>query len=108
MTDLARVERGTVNGIDVVRVSGEVDLSNADLVRDAIGSAIDSDAVVLVDLSETTYLDSAGIAMMFRLAERLLYNRQELVLVIPPDAPIRAIVNMTKLDAIIAVRDHVD
>jgi anti-anti-sigma factor len=107
MNELARVERATVDGTGVVRVSGEVDLSNADQVRDAIGAAIGTEAVVLVDLSETTYLDSAGIAMLFRLAERLIYNRQELWLVIPPDAPIRPIVRLTKLDAVIAVRDQV-
>jgi hypothetical protein len=49
------------------------------------------------------HLDSAGIAMIFRLAERLKYNRQELRLVIPQDAPIRVRVRLTKLDQVIPV-----
>jgi anti-anti-sigma factor len=106
MTDLARVVAGAHDGAPVVRVSGEIDLSNAAQVRDAIGAAVaDEAAVVLVDLSETTYLDSAGISMIFRLAERLRYSRQELRLVVPQDAPIRAVLRLTKLDQVIPVQD---
>jgi anti-anti-sigma factor len=97
VTDLARVEASTVNSTTIVRVSGEIDLSNTAQVRDAIGAAVpDAAAVIVLDLSETAYLDSAGIAMIFRLAERLRYNRQELRLVVPPDAPIRVVVRLTK------------
>jgi anti-anti-sigma factor len=103
MTDLARVERGAVNGSQVVHVSGEIDLSNAARVRDEIGAAIPDLSVVVVDLSGTVYLDSAGIAMFFRLAERLSYNRQELRLVVPADAPIRAVIGLTQLDQVISV-----
>ena len=108
MTDLAQVEAGTVDGTRVVRVSGEIDLSNAAEVRDAIGAAVpDAATVVVVDLSGTTYLDSAGIAMIFRLAERLRYSRQELRLVVPPDAPIRVVIRLTRMDQVIAVQDGI-
>jgi anti-anti-sigma factor len=78
-------------------------------VRDAIGAAVsDIASAVVVDLSETAYLDSAAIAMIFRLAERLRYNRQELHLVVPPEAPIRAVIGLTKLDLVVTVRDSAD
>ena len=41
--------------------------------------------------------------MLFRLAERLSYNRQELHLVVPPEGPIRAVIHLTKLDQYIRV-----
>jgi len=104
MTELARVE-SAVNGTAVVRVIGEIDLSNAGQVRDALGAAIPDLPQVVVDLSGTEYLDSAGIAMLFRLAERLSYNRQELQLVVPADAPIRAVLRLTKLDQVVPVKD---
>jgi len=107
MTELARVEASTVDGRRCVHVRGEIDLSNAAQVRDAIGDALGAEAVVVVDLSEVAYLDSAGIAMIFRLAERLTYNRQELRLVIPPEGPIRAAVRLTKLDQVIRVQDSI-
>jgi anti-sigma B factor antagonist len=106
MTELARVVASTLDGAPVVRVSGEIDLSNAAQVRDAIGAKVPEAApVVMVDLSDTTYLDSAGISMIFRLAERLRYSRQELRLVVPQDAPIRAVLRLTKLDQVIPVQD---
>ena len=92
MTDLARV---AIDSNQVVTVTGEIDLSNAARVRDAIGAALPDLPEVCVDLTGTEYLDSAGIAMLFRLAERLSYNRQELQLVVPPEGPIRALINLT-------------
>jgi anti-anti-sigma factor len=108
MTDLARVELSTVNGTPIVHVRGEIDLSNAAQVRDAIADARPHEAtVVVVDLSDTGYLDSAGIAMIFRLGERLRNSRQELRLLVPPDAPIRTVLRMTKLDQVIPLQDSI-
>ena len=105
MTELARVE---LDHNQTVTVTGEIDLSNVARVRDAIGAALPDTPEVRVDLSGTEYLDSAGIAMFFRLAERLSYNRQELQLVVPPDAPIRAMIRLTKLDQVIRVVDSTE
>ena len=108
MTSLARVVRSIEHGTEVVRITGEIDLSNAAQVRDAIGAALPDLPVVVLDLTGTEYLDSAGIAMLFRLAERLSYNRQELQLVVPSDAPIRAVIRLTKLDQVISVKEAAD
>jgi anti-sigma B factor antagonist len=106
VTDRAVVEARTVDGVQVVGISGEVDLANATEVRDAIGRAASADVtVVVVDLGETAYLDSSGIAMLFRLAERLGHRRQELRLVVPPDSPIRTALELTSLPQAIAVQD---
>jgi anti-sigma B factor antagonist len=102
--DLARVEASTANGTPIVRVTGEIDISNVAQVRDAIGAAIPDLPLVTLDLTSLEYLDSAGIAMLFRLAERLSYNRQELQLVVPPGAPISAAIRLTRLDHVIAVK----
>lgn len=108
MTELARVEADTVDSTTTVRVTGEIDLSNAAEVRDAIGAAVpDTATVIVLDLSDTAYLDSAGIAIIFRLAERLGYNRQELRLVVPPQAPIRAVIRLTKLDQVVPTQDGI-
>ncbi len=106
MSELATVEVvAHGDGEEVVRVRGEVDLSNATLVGDQLSAAVAEATVVIVDLSETTYLDSAGIAMLFRFDERLKHARHELRLVVPPDSPIRGVVRMTRLDQVIPVQD---
>lgn len=113
MTDLAEVRLGAVNGSArdtvLLHVVGEVDLSNADDVRDRIGALVSSAAaVVLLDLSDTAYVDSAGIAMIFRLAERLGWSRQELRLVVPPDSPVGGVIRLTNLDRVVPVQERVD
>ena len=106
MTAHADVEARTVEGIQIVSIRGEIDLSNAIEVRDTIGRvASDEVSVIVVDLSGTDYLDSSGIAMLFRLAERLGHRRQELRLVVPPDSPIRTALELTNLPQTIAVQD---
>jgi anti-anti-sigma factor len=42
---------------------------------------------VLVDLSSVDYVDSAGIHLLYRLAENLRNRGQTLRAVIPPDSP---------------------
>lgn len=108
MSELAKIEAMDLDDARLVRVSGEIDLSNTREVMEAISAAVPNDAsVVIVDLSETAYLDSSGIAMLFRLAERLSYSRQELRLVVPRDAPIRAVLELTSLDQVIPVQDAI-
>jgi anti-anti-sigma factor len=108
VSSLARIEAMNLDGARLVRVIGEIDLSNARDLMDAIGNAVPSDASrVVVDLSETAYVDSAGIAMIFRLAERLSYSRQELRLVVPADAPIRRVLELTKVHQVIPVQDSI-
>lgn len=104
MTELARVEGSDHDGYRLVRASGEVDLSNVAGVTDAIARSVPGEAsVVVLDLSTTTYLDSSGIAMLFRLAERLGHRRQDLRLVVPQESPVRFVLELTRVDAVIPV-----
>lgn len=108
MNGLARVEADDLGDACLVSVRGEIDLSNAREVMDGIRAAATHDAtLVILDLSGTTYLDSAGIAMVFRLAERLGHSRQELRLVVPADAPIRRGLELTRVTALLPVHESV-
>jgi anti-sigma B factor antagonist len=68
----------------VARLSGEIDSSNAALVKRAITESVSNEAMQLVvDLTEVRYLDSAGIAMLFDLSRRLGEHDQRIVVVVP-------------------------
>lgn len=109
MTTHAVVAARTVEDVQVIGITGEVDLSNASQVRDAIDRVVSADVTAIVaDLTETAYLDSSGIAMLFRLAARLGDRRQELRLVVPPDSPIRAALELTNLPRTITVHDALE
>jgi len=71
---------------------------------------------LVLDLSDITYLDSAGVALLLRLAERLRSRRRELQLVVPRGSPVRRVLDFTGLPRVIplesrledalALRDH--
>ncbi|HEX9235987.1 MAG TPA: STAS domain-containing protein [Actinomycetota bacterium] len=101
MSELAYLETGRRGDASLVRVHGEIDASNVDELSVGIERASEHGSIgLVVDLSETTYLDSAGIALLFRLAERLRARRQELRLVVPAQAPVRAVLELSGLSAI--------
>jgi len=112
MNELARVERveeeqqGT---LCLVRVHGEVDLSNAQEVSSAIGNAMGQEARgLVVDLSDITYLDSAGVALLLRLAERLRARRRQLYLVVPRGSPVRRVLDFTGLPRVIPLEARLE
>jgi anti-anti-sigma factor len=85
-----------------IRLLGEIDLSNASEVLATIESAVPNDVSALVlDLSETSYMDSAGVQVLFRLVDRLGSRRQRLRLVVPTDAPVRAVLQMMDVPSVV-------
>ena len=72
-TPLELSTRPGPDGIPVVTVAGEIDMSNADRFRDALGlaaAAADGGSFV-VDLTGVEYLDSAGVHALFEHAARI-------------------------------------
>jgi anti-anti-sigma factor len=60
------------DGVRVIAVRGELDLSTATDLEDPLDEAISSgDASVLIDLSECEFIDSTGIALIVRAWQRL-------------------------------------
>ena len=107
MSDLARIEARRTGPAHVVHVTGEVDLSNAQELTDAVARDVPDDVtLVVLDLTGTTYVDSATIATLFRLSSRLRERRQELRLVVPPDSPIRAVLELTRLSHVIPIDEQ--
>jgi anti-anti-sigma factor len=109
VSDLARVEGERQGTLCLVRVHGEIDLSNAQEVSSAIGTVMGQEARRLViDLSDITYLDSAGVALLLRLAERLQTRRRELHLVVPRGSPIRRVLLFTGLPRVIPLQARLE
>ena len=72
-TPLELSTRASADGIPVVTVAGEIDMSNAGRFRDALGlaaAAVDGGSFV-VDLTGVEYLDSAGVHVLFAHAARI-------------------------------------
>jgi anti-anti-sigma factor len=72
-TPLELSTRAGADGIPVVTVAGEIDMSNADRLRDALGlaAATADGGSFVVDLTGVEYLDSAGVHALFEHASRI-------------------------------------
>jgi anti-anti-sigma factor len=107
VNELARVRAERHEDLCLVEVTGEIDFSNAQEVLAGIEATVPSDvARVAVDLSGTTYLDSAGVRLLLQLAERLEARRQELSLVVPAGAPVRSVLELADVGAVIDIVEH--
>jgi len=93
----------------VVHVRGEIDFPESDAVRAEMFATLPVDGPgLIVDLTQTTYLDSSGVRVLFELAERLEADHQHLVLVVTEEALIRRVIVLTKLDNVVTLAPTVD
>ena len=91
----------------VALITGEVDMSNATSVRQEIAASVtpDDDAVI-IDMSELSFIDSAGLHAMIELGTVLEERRQQLLLCLPPKSTIRRAIEIIGLPHAVSV--HAD
>ena len=77
--------REQIGEVEVVRVAGEIDLSNAGELVAALEET--TQIRVALELAELTYIDSAGIRAVDQGYRVLRAEGRELVVVVPPDSP---------------------
>lgn len=95
---LGRVEVTGAGPSLVVHIVGDVDGSNVvEIERLLEGALHDVGTDHVVDLTATTYFDSAGIRLLFALATRLRVRRMSLHLVVPPGSIVRRVVDLVDL-----------
>jgi anti-sigma B factor antagonist len=86
------------SGSPLIRVAGEIDLSNAHLLREAIEQASDSHPDRLViDMSAVTFMDSTGLNVLCRAGTRVK------ILVRSPSTRVRRLLNITGTTDVVAI-----
>ena len=100
MTPLAELQVEP-HGDDVIvaAIVGEVDASNAAALAGGLREAVSNRSTrLVVDLSPTRYLDSAGINLLFNLGEELRSHQVGLRLVVDRASPVARMLDLTGLD----------
>lgn len=103
--ELERLDDG--EGIVQVRLTGELDLTNARELEERLVEIAPPDAQLVIDLNRVVFVDSAALHVLFRVARR--QKNGELVLVLEPTAPIAraiAIVGLGQAARIVASSDE--
>ena len=104
MTELARLESESIDSCLVVRVEGEIDASNGPALTAEIGDLLAGQAGgLVVDLTGTEYLDSAGIRMLFELRGRMEASRRAISLAVPADSPTRQVLDIVEVEQLIPI-----
>jgi anti-anti-sigma factor len=109
LEELARIRIETTASGVVARISGEVDISNVGPIRRKLRDSVTpSSRGMVVDISDTSYLDSSGVYLLFELARTLDGHGQQLCVVAPPTAPSTRVLLITGFDRVVPVTSTVD
>ena len=107
--ELARLSLETQGDVELARVAGEVDASNVDELSRRLLDAVSNQArAVVLDLSETSYIDSSGISLIFDAAARLRTRRQELRMVVTPRSFVGEVLAAVSMEQSVAIDPALD
>jgi anti-anti-sigma factor len=106
---MSAIDVEKVEGVAVARVVEDIDAANVSAVKQRLEDALGPDALrLIVDLSDTRYVDSAGIDMLLRLGERLRHRRARLILVVREGSGLRRLVDIVGLPTAVALHARLE
>jgi anti-anti-sigma factor len=109
MTEPLTFERRIMDGVPVISLRGEVDFVSVPGLRDRIAREISpAHGGVVLDLTQTSYVDSAGVHFLVELCESLAAHRQRLWLVVPDGSPVRRLAFIAGLDGLMRIEPTVE
>lgn len=99
-----------VRGVPVVQVTGELDIATAPVLDEVVGTALAGQpALVVVDLSSTTFLDSSGARSVALSGRRAAGSGARLEVVCPSgNTVVRRVLGFLQLEQVVPVRESLD
>ena len=91
------------DGHVVVIVRGEIDMATADQFEGALQTAMERGGRIEVDLRDTTFMDSTGLAVLVS-AHRQLGRAREAIVLREPPRLIRRLLDVSGVAALIDIR----
>lgn len=92
-----------IGQVAVVTLPAEIDVTNADTVRDELSAVLDQGAAMLVaDLGRTSFCDSAGVSALVRTFRRASSGGQRMRLVVATPA-VQRVLSITGVDRLVDV-----
>ncbi len=104
MPEFAVTEQGPQAGHHLIAVRGEIDLFTAPELKSALGEALESGHTrIVVDLTNTTFLDSTALGVLIGAVKRLR-SRDGVLTIVNTDPNIAKTFEITGLDQIFTIR----
>lgn len=96
---LAAVECSEQKGVRLVCVSGELDISNVDMLQGATLDLPNDGLGIVLDLRKASYIDSATMGVLFSLQHSLRRRGQALRVVCAPNSSAGRVLQLSGFDA---------
>jgi anti-anti-sigma factor len=91
----------------VLAVTGEIDIAREPALRLAVAAALASGAPeVRIDLSATTFMDTAGLHLLLEAAQQARDQRRRLAIVCPR-GDVRRVLELTGVEELLPLSDDV-
>jgi anti-anti-sigma factor len=109
MPELAKLSFETDGDVELAHVAGEVDASNVgDLTQQLLDGVSNEVRAVVLDLTQTSYIDSSGISLIFDAAARMKNRRQQLRLVVLPKSFVSEVLAAVSMSDSVPIDAEVD
>jgi anti-anti-sigma factor len=103
-SSVIRVHEERLDGTLIVALEGELDASSVGVVAVKLRQLVENQAKrLVVDLERVTYLDSAGINLLFAVGGELSARQLQLHLVVAPGTPIERTLKVVGADRLFPV-----
>jgi anti-sigma B factor antagonist len=105
----AEVQVDYHDSVGVAKLTGEVDIVQAQQLRERLMGAVrNEDLGLVVDLTEAAYIDSVGVSLLFELAEKLQERQLRLALVIPETGLIHRVLTIVDVASVAEIHTSRD
>ena len=96
------------SGVTVVKVEGQLIVGNRQELKDLVFAALDKgERRILIDFSQTGYIDSSGLGVLVSLSKKIREQGGELRLANLND-DLKTLFELTKLDTLFQISDTRD
>jgi len=97
------VEVAEQDGVPVIRAHGEIDVHTLPEFERAVRAGIGRGGSLVVDLTDISYLDSAGLSALVAAHRKLSARDAALYIVAAPGRPVARVLQITRLDTLFHV-----
>jgi anti-anti-sigma factor len=105
----ASIEFDHRDSVGIARLNGDVDITQASVLREQLlGAVRNDDLALVVDLTDARYVDSVGVSLLFELAERLAERQLRLAVVVPDGGLVTRVLRIVNLKSVAPVHTTVN
>jgi anti-anti-sigma factor len=100
---MATMPADSVGGVPVVTPTGALDLAGVRSLASKLAELAGSPGDTVLDLSQVGFMDSVGLAVVLKAANRFRRQDKQLVVVVPPAGNIARLIDVTGASAGVSV-----